>query len=73
MTKHNDRGGKAEPVRSPVVFAGPCPRSDNHKNTRVYKTDGRIRRCVCDDCGETWKRTGPRAGEAEGGESEKPE
>lgn len=51
----------AEPVRTPRVTAGPCPRSKTHTNTRVYNTKGVTRYCVCDDCGETWKRTGPLA------------
>ena len=38
-------------------IAGPCPDSKNHRNTRVYRTVGRIRYCVCDDCGTTWKRS----------------
>jgi hypothetical protein len=45
------------------VYAGKCPRHPAHQNTRVYRTAGRIRYCVCDDCGETWKMQGPLATE----------
>jgi hypothetical protein len=51
----------AEPVRSPQVFAGDCPKSPTHKQTRVYRTVGQTRYCVCDDCGHTWKQIGPAA------------
>ncbi len=53
----------AEPVRKKRVYAGPCPRNAEHAATRVYRTDGQVRYCVCDDCGETWKKTGPRSDE----------
>lgn len=43
--------------------AGPCPRSPKHSNTEIYKTVGRVRRCKCNDCGHTWKLTGPFADE----------
>jgi hypothetical protein len=43
--------------------AGPCPRVTSHVNTRIYKTAGTTRYCVCDDCGETWKQTGQAADE----------
>ena len=49
---------QAEEVK---VEAGPCPQSERHKNTRVYRTVSRIRYCVCDDCGATWKRALPPA------------
>lgn len=48
-------------VKSPKVKAGECPKNKHHKNTRVYKTDGRTRRCKCNDCGHTWKITGDYA------------
>lgn len=54
---------KAKPTRRLRVYAGPCPRASLHKNTRVYRTDGAVRYCVCDDCGRTWKKTGPVAAE----------
>lgn len=58
-----------EPVRTPRVFAGPCPQSPHHKSTRVYRTVGVVRYCVCDNCGTTWKQQGPAAGaEKEDGE-----
>lgn len=50
-----------QPVRSPRASVSPCPTTAHlpeekqHKNRKIYKTDGRIRRCRCDDCGETWK------------------
>jgi hypothetical protein len=53
--------GNAQPVRTPQVFAGACPVSDSHENTRVYRTAGVTRYCVCDDCGKTWKKSGPPA------------
>ncbi len=37
-----------------------CPVNPEHGRTRVYKTAGRTRHCVCDDCGKTWKQTGPK-------------
>jgi hypothetical protein len=51
------------PTRSANVLAGSCPKSKAHTAVRVYKTDGRIRYCKCNDCGSTWKMTGPAAGE----------
>lgn len=60
-----DNTETVEPVRTPQVYAGPCPKEGKnhpHPNTRVYKTDGRVRRCKCNDCGHTWKQTGPPAG-----------
>jgi len=50
-------------VSRPRVDAGPCPASASHKNTVVYKTAGRVRRCKCNDCGMTWKKIGPFADE----------
>lgn len=32
-----------------------CPKSGEHRRTRVYKTAGRTRYAICDDCGATWK------------------
>jgi hypothetical protein len=60
--KSEEPKNQAEEVRTPLVRAGACPRAEHHKNTRVYRTVGETRYCVCDDCGHTWKRTGPRAG-----------
>ncbi len=54
--------GTVEPTRKAQVFAVPCPRSEHHQNTRVYRTAGQTRYCVCDDCGHTWKQIGPPAG-----------
>lgn len=48
-------------TRSPRVFAAVCPRNPGHQATRVYKTKGRTRYCVCDDCGNTWKQVGEAA------------
>jgi hypothetical protein len=53
--------GEVEAVRTPQVFAVACPKNPGHLATRVYKTKGEIRYCVCDDCGHTWKQTGPLA------------
>jgi hypothetical protein len=56
------RGGgrrrrRAEAVRTPQVFAGACPQQrEVTKATRVYRTLGEVRYCVCDDCGHTWKQ-----------------
>jgi NAD-dependent SIR2 family protein deacetylase len=55
------KAGEPEEVRTPQVFAAACPANSEHKATRVYKTHGEVRYCVCDDCGKTWKQTGPRA------------
>lgn len=54
---------EARRVSSPKVKAGECPLSDRHQHTKVYKTIGRVRHCRCDDCGHTWKLTGPFADE----------
>ena len=51
-TTPKKRGGKR-------VHPEPCPQNKGHKNTRVYNTIGRVRHCVCDDCGHTWKQAGP--------------
>jgi len=53
---------EAKAVRTPQVRAGACPKSDAHNATRVYRTIGEVRYCVCDDCGHTWKKSGPPAG-----------
>jgi hypothetical protein len=53
--------GEPEAVRTPQVFAAECPKNPEHKATRVYRTVGAVRYCVCDDCGHTWKQTGPLA------------
>lgn len=53
--------GQIGAVQHPKVNAGPCPKSKSHPNTRVYRTKGQTRFCVCDDCGETWKKSGPLA------------
>ncbi len=54
--------GEILPVRKQRVFAGPCPRAAAHTQTRVYRTAGRTRYCVCDSCGHTWKQVGEAAG-----------
>jgi len=46
---------------SPRVSAPCCERINTHKNTRIVMTRGRIRRCICDDCGHSWTITGPFA------------
>lgn len=38
-----------------------CPNNATHRNTRVYTTKGRVRHCVCDDCGTTFKVAGDQA------------
>lgn len=51
---------KEKPAAAPVVAksaAGDCPTNAKHANTRIYRTMGSIRFCVCDDCGTTWKAT----------------
>jgi hypothetical protein len=52
----------AQRVASPKIRAAECA-SCGSGQTRVYKTEGRVRRCVCDNCGTTWKLTGPFADE----------
>jgi hypothetical protein len=52
---------RTEPVRTMNVEAGPCEKHPHHINTRVYRTVGQTRYCVCDDCGHTYKRIGPPA------------
>jgi len=46
------------PVGNQQLVAGPCELTPGHLATRVYRTVGRTRHCVCDDCGHTWKQTG---------------
>jgi hypothetical protein len=50
-------------VSSPRISAGKCPVNASHEHTIIYKTVGRVRRCKCNDCGATWKLTGPFADE----------
>jgi len=44
-----------------MVTAGPCPVNPAHSPTRVTSTQGRVRYCVCDQCGERWQKVGERA------------
>lgn len=37
-----------------------CPVNPDHPGARTYKTSGRMRYCVCDTCGHTWKQTGAK-------------
>ena len=48
---------KIESTKKKKVYAARCPRNGNHKKTRVYRTLTKVRYCVCDDCGHTWKQT----------------
>lgn len=48
---------RAERVR---IEAGNCMDCKSAK-TRVYKTQGVVRYCVCDECGNTWSKSGPLA------------
>jgi hypothetical protein len=43
-----------------IRFSPTCPRSEHHKS-RVYRTVGRVRHCVCDDCGHEWQQPGEYA------------
>lgn len=45
---------KQQTASAPRVTAGDCPKSESHKDTHVYKTDGKTRYCKCNDCGELW-------------------
>lgn len=38
-------------------FGPVCPKSEHHK-ARVKRTRGKIRECVCDDCGREWTQAG---------------
>lgn len=65
-----DQSTQTLPVRKQLVYAGPCqrvlgPGATPHKHTRVTSTQGKIRYCICDDCGEKWKKVGPVVGEAQ--------
>ncbi len=53
--------GQVVATRKMQVFAAVCPRNERHQATRVYKTAGKTRYCVCDDCGHTWKQVGEPA------------
>ncbi len=48
--------GKRASYNPKRASAGPCPKNQNHVNTRIYSVKGRVRYCVCDDCGENWKQ-----------------
>jgi len=67
-TASKNSTAKSEPqaqpqrVASPKIKAQACETCGSN-STRVYKTEGRIRRCVCDHCGNTWKLSGPFADE----------
>jgi hypothetical protein len=63
-TKKPPAAGQAEtlePTRTKLERTGPCPKTPAHTNTRVYRTVGQTRYCVCDDCGHTFKRIAPAA------------
>ena len=52
---------RSERRQAPVrVEAGGCPVCKSQR-TKVYKTQGVVRYCCCDSCGETWSKTGPLA------------
>ena len=36
-----------------------CPDVESHANTRVYKTNGSVQYCKCNDCGKLWSRPRP--------------
>ena len=42
------------------IEAGTC-RECKSSRSRVYKTQGVHRYCVCDECGHTWSKAGPLA------------
>lgn len=50
--------GKPVRYKPKRASAGPCPKVESHTNTRIYRTDGATRYCVCDDCGTNWKQSG---------------
>lgn len=59
---------KSEPSTDETVattstqrFTPVCPVSPNHTGAKVYRTDLRTRYCKCNDCGHTWKMSGPPA------------
>ena len=60
--KLRSRFEKRSERRQPAirVEAGGCPVCKS-KQSRVYKTQGVVRYCCCDNCGETWSKTGPLA------------
>lgn len=55
----------AEKAEKKRFSAGDCPRVKNHGKGRVYTTRGRVRYCVCDECGATWQKAGSLPGEAD--------
>jgi len=57
LTNKND-APKTERVR---IEAGQCDACKAKTGTRVYKTQGVVRYCVCDQCGHTWQKSGPLA------------
>lgn len=71
MAKKNSQPATAAPPAAATEVAKarsrrecpPCPTNSDHKNRRVYKTEGRVQRCVCDDCGTTYKSSSRDAGD----------
>lgn len=58
MAKAEPEMPEPKPARTNGRFSGPklvCPTNAEHRRVRVYKTSGRTRYCVCDDCTRTWK------------------
>ncbi len=55
MAKKKTRTTHREPVQPKRAQAGPCDRNPSHLNTRIFSVHGRVRYCVCDDCGHRWK------------------
>jgi hypothetical protein len=45
----------------PRLQVDPCPTNAAHAHRRIYRTDGRTRYCVCDDCGTRYKMTADEA------------
>lgn len=62
MTPEADPPVESVSKSVPKVFVGPCPTNPAHTKTRIYSTKGMVRYACCDDCGATWKQTGPEAG-----------
>ena len=44
-----------------VMECPPCERIESHTNTRIIRTRGKVRSCICDDCGHQWNIVGPFA------------
>lgn len=63
MSKKHKKRQYDNATRQEYNLAGAClccpqllVKANREQKTRVYATRGTIRYCICDNCGNTWKR-----------------